>query len=255
VLTRSEIDITFDFRSDACAKDPDSHSSTLRRYHRLLWSRPLPDGTLFTLEDLKSKGYLRHRSERGEFLLSSDTVLRTFARHKKMQHIIKQVPEVEVEEALSCGYSIGGMILFPGVRVQGKQTINQARGTHPRIQDRFDLTLECIRRHYVGESSPLSQDLKRYADFFALFADFSGYVDFFLLQDLVNCDYSSVRFWAPFDDFKTSPLPADIDAYRSYRTKMLTWIGARNRRIASNYCGAKDVKSYPNPVVALGGGC
>ncbi|WP_113903400.1 DUF6994 family protein [Brevibacterium celere] len=35
-------------------------------------------------------------------------------------------------------------------------TINGARGLHPRIVDRFDLTLECIRRHYRGEPSPLA---------------------------------------------------------------------------------------------------
>lgn len=171
---RPEIDTTFDFRSDAGGKDPDSRSPTLRRYHRLLWSKPLPDGTLFALEDLGSKGYLRHRSERGEFRLSSDTVLRTFSKHKKMQRIIDEVPEVEREEALRRGYTIGGMILFPGVRVDRKPTINQARGTNAKIQDRFDLTLECIRRHYVGGVSPLTQDLARYAAFFALSAAFAG---------------------------------------------------------------------------------
>lgn len=233
---RHDIDTTFDFRSDAGGKDPDSHSPTLRRYHRLLWSKPLPDGTLFALEDLRSKGYLRHRSERGEFLLSSDTVLRTFSKHKKMQHIITQVPEVEREEALRRGYTMGGMILFPAVQVDGKQTINQARGTNAKIEDRFDLTLECIRRHYVGAASPLTHDLARYATFFSLFGGFRGYVDFFLLQDLVTRDYSTVRFWAQFHDFTTSALPADIDAYRRYRTEMLTWIDARNRRIATS-CG------------------
>src|SRR5688500_13579717 len=104
------IDTTFDFRSDAGGKDPDSQSPTLRRYHRLLWSKPLPDGTFFALEDLGSKGYLRHRSERGEFLLSSDTVLRTFSNHKRMKHIITQIPEAEREDALTRGYTIGGMI-------------------------------------------------------------------------------------------------------------------------------------------------
>jgi hypothetical protein len=35
----------------------------------------------------------------------------------------------------------------------------------------------------------------RYRDFFALFESFRGYVDFFLLQDLVTDDYSGVTFW------------------------------------------------------------
>ena len=183
---RHDLDPTFDFRSDANGKDPDSHSPTLRRYHRLLWSKPLPDGILFTLEDLGPKGYLRHRSERGEFLLSSDTVLRTFSNHKKMQHIISQVPDVELEQALHRGYTMGGMILFPAVKIDGKQRINQARCTNRKIEDRFDLTLECIRRHYVGGASPLQHDLALYVAFFSLFDNFRGYVDFFLLQDMVT---------------------------------------------------------------------
>lgn len=234
VPERPEIDVTFDLRSDAGGKDPDSHSSTLRRYHRVLWSKPLADGTQFALEDLKSKGYLRHRSHRGEFLLSSDTIFRTFSGVKRMQHIIAQIPTIDREDALRRGYTIGSMILFPGVKVGG-MTINQARGTNAKIQDRFDLTLECIRRHYVGAASPLAQDLARYATFFGLFEDFRGYIDFFFLQDLVTDDHSSVRFWAPFDNFTTSPFPADIDAYLRYRSEMFRWVDARNQRIAAEF--------------------
>jgi hypothetical protein len=57
-------------------------------------------------------------------------------------------------------------------------TINAQRGCHSRIRDQFDLTHECIRRHYLDEPSPLSDTLARYADFFGLFGDFAGYVDF-----------------------------------------------------------------------------
>ena len=40
-----DIDVTFDFRSDTRPKkDPDKDSATLRRYHKLLWSKPLPSG-------------------------------------------------------------------------------------------------------------------------------------------------------------------------------------------------------------------
>ena len=64
-------------------------------------------------------------------------------------------------------------------------TINGARGCNRKIGDRFDLTLECIRRHYQREESPLSRTLSSYREFFELFGDFRGYVEFFLLQDLV----------------------------------------------------------------------
>lgn len=47
-----QIDVTFDFRSDTPpGMDPDARSPTLRRYHRLLWSKPLPSGRAFELDD------------------------------------------------------------------------------------------------------------------------------------------------------------------------------------------------------------
>jgi Family of unknown function (DUF6994) len=91
--------------------------------------------------------------------------------------------------------------------------------------------VECIRRHYSNERSPLSDTLARYADFFALFRDFPGYVEFFLLQDLVTEDYSAVRLFTPFEDFNTSPLPESKDAYIAYRQLAINFIEARNHRI------------------------
>jgi len=45
------IDTSYDFRTDAGGKDPDLFSATLRRYHRKLWSKPLPSGAMFDLVD------------------------------------------------------------------------------------------------------------------------------------------------------------------------------------------------------------
>jgi hypothetical protein len=111
-------------------------------------------------------------------------------------------------------------------------TINGARGCHPRIKDRFDLTVECIRRYYLGEEpNPLGAALARYAAFFALFGDFAGYAEFFLLQDLVDVLTSTVRFFMPFEDFTASPLPASLEAYIGYRRAAIAFLEARNRRI------------------------
>lgn len=122
-------------------------------------------------------------------------------------------------------------MLFPGNVVGGKQTINGARGFHRRIADRMDLTLECIRRQYLGEASPLASTLARYADFFGLFEDFRGYVDFFLLNDLVDDDYSTIRFFIPFDNFKTPAAPRNVDTYWEYRRLSIDFVEGRNRRI------------------------
>lgn len=131
-------------------------------------------------------------------------------------------------------YTIGGMLIFPSNRVDGKQTINQLRGTNAQIKDRFDLTLESIRRYYCGEPSPLTDTVAAYPAFFALFEDFRGYVDYFLLQDLVNDDYTAIRFCLPFDGFKRSPLPAKMDEYAAYRSASLAFIDARNNRNAAS---------------------
>ena len=126
------------------------------------------------------------------------------------------------------------MLVFPGNKVDGKMTINGARGFHPRIKDRFDLTLECIRLHYLDEPSPLDATLARYADFFGLFGDFAGYVDFFHLQDLVNEGTLTVKFSMPFEDFNASPVPETLDAYLEYRQRAIEFIESRNRRIAAH---------------------
>ena len=191
-----EIDIAFDFRSDTPkGRDPDAASPMLRRYHKLLWSKTLPGGAAFDLSDARTDCYLHHSSPLGEFFLTSDTVIPSF---RKVPEIKATIPEVEIEAFNTIGYTIGGMMVFPGNKVNGKMTINGARGCHPRIKDRFDLTLECIRRHYVGEASPLMEPLRRYSDFFMLFDDFCGYVKFFLLHDLVINNGREVKISKPY---------------------------------------------------------
>ena len=229
------IDITFDFRSDTPpGKDPDALSPTLRSYHKFLWSKPLPNGVLFELNDTKSNVYLYHQSELGEFFLSSDSAIHTFSRWASMAHIINQLKQGEAEDFRRVGYSMGGMIIFPANRVEGKNTINVARGFHPLIKDRIDLTVECIRRYYKNEKNPLSTVLTRYADFFAIFGDFKGYVEFFLLQDLVTEDFSSIKFFMPFGDFDTPAVPKTLDAYLYYKHLTIKFTNERNQRIIEN---------------------
>ncbi|MCT1722987.1 hypothetical protein M3B14_05010 [Kocuria marina] len=97
----------------------------------------------------------------------------------------------------------------------------------------MDFTLECIRRHYVGESeSPLADVINAYADFFALFEGFREFVDFFHLQDLVTGDYKKVQLYLPFDDFGRPGTPVTTEEYVTYREKTLEFIGNRNRRMA-----------------------
>jgi hypothetical protein len=227
--SHKQIDITFDFQLDTPpGKDPDAFSPTLSRYHKLLWRKPLPSGVVFELDVTAPPFYLHHRSEVGEFCLSSDAVIPTF---RWASHIKELIPDEELKAFNAAGYTIGGMMVFPANQIDGKWTINQARGCTKRIGDRFDLTLECIRRHYSKSESPLSGVLARYARFFDLFGDFRGYVEFFLLQDLVSTDFSAVKISVPFDDFRGSPIPTDAHEYNAYKNASIAFIEARNERI------------------------
>lgn len=227
------IDVAFDFRTDTTGPDPDRDSPMLRQYHRRLWSKRLPSGASFDLLDTYPDGYLDHCSpELGAFSLSSDTAINAYTHWVRMKPIIHQVPDRELEAFRTIMYTIGNMIVFPRNRIDGKPTINQERGVNSQILDRFDLTVECIRRHYLDQVSPLAPTLLRYDAFFALFGDFRNYVTFFLLDDLV-ADDGSVKFFLPFDDdFPLDPWPRDVGAYAEYRRRSIEFIEARNNRIA-----------------------
>lgn len=164
------IDVTFDFTSDTpyywdgfwdnelgySKRDPDLNSPMLRKYHQILWSRELPCGEKMELTDGKSRYYLKWK----DFYFGSDSILVSF-RHSDKKALLDEVKEKVsdynsfVEKYVRDFYTIGGMIIFP----QRRFSLNCARGCHQRIRDRWDLTLECIRRYYQGEESPLYKSL------------------------------------------------------------------------------------------------
>jgi hypothetical protein len=111
-----------------------------------------------------------------------------------------------------------------------------------RCGDRFDLTLECIRQHYLGRTdNPLAEVLSLDAAYFRLFGEgsegFAAFVEFFHLPHLASPD--SVRWldghagrdW----DFDRPPLPQTIDGCRHYLHNVATFVAARNARIQDWY--------------------
>lgn len=225
------IDTTFNFYSDSNGGDPDSASTTLRKYHKILWSKPLPNGAFFELRDNKKGAYLYHKSELGEFFLGSDAITHSYKNHKRKRWLTEQIPN-EVNELFDVGSTIGAYIIFPNNRIDEKHTINQARGVNRLIDDRFDLTLECIRLFYLGQESPLYSCLLRYKKFFDLFDDFAGYINFFLLNDLVDDNYN-IKFYLPFDGFRTRPTFKDVNQYLLYKDGVINFVKSRNKRIES----------------------
>ena len=244
------IDTTFDFTSDSPhywdhfweadgglgvgGSDPDSASKTLQRYHKILWSRTLPCGRVMDLQCGSGSYYLTWE----DYRFASDTIIVDF-RYWRYRDILEQVkarvPDYHafVEEYVHQGYTIGGTIIFP----KHPGSINQAKGTNARISDRWDLTLECIRRHYNGEQSPLTKVMESDRAFFDLFVDFKGYVDYFFLQDCVSDDYSSVRFWIGKGDFSKPALPQTVDEYLLWLERQREFLKKRNRRISESMTG------------------
>ncbi len=223
------IDTTFNFYSDAQGGDPDSTSPTLRSYHQMLWSKPLPNGKTFELTKNKNGFYLYHNSKLGEYILGSDAITHSYKNHKRKKWLTEQI-KGEVNELFDTGSTIGAYTLFPNNRVDGKHTLNQARGINSLIDDRFDLTLECIRLFYLEQESPLYDTLLRYTNFFNLFDNFIGYISFFLLDDLVD-ENQKIKFYLPFDDFKTKPTFTNVEEYLKYKKRVMTFIKSRNKRI------------------------
>ena len=225
------IDITFNVYTDANGGDPDSTSPTLRSYHKMLWSKQLPNGEHFELSDKKVGTYLYHRSGLGEYFLGSDSITHSYKNHKRKTWLAQQIQD-EVQELFNEGSTIGAFTLFPNNRIDKQHTINQARGVNSFIDDRFDLTLECLRLFYKGQQNPLYDTFLRYKDFFDLFENFKGYIDFFLLNDLID-ENENIKFYLPFDNFKTRPTFENIEEYLTYKKGVMDFIKSRNKRIDS----------------------
>lgn len=226
-----KFDIEYDFRQDSKSGDPDTDSTKLYELHKILWGKQLPNGKTFNFKIITG-GY-------GRLLLQNDLCMNLSSDRmcphydgKYSNKFDGWLSDLEREELKQKVRTIGGHIIFPAHKKNGF-TINQARGVSRIICDRFDLTLECIRRFYQDEESPLSKTLTNYKDFFDLFIDFSGYVEFFHLKDFVDQN-EQIEFSLPFDNFNRPPLPQTNDEYRQYKKHTLNLINKRNKRILEN---------------------
>lgn len=222
------IDVDFDYRLDSKCGDPDTDSRKLYTAHKVLWNKKLPCGKVLET-NIAEGNYGRLLLCNNQYEnLSSDRMCPHF-NGKYNGKFDGWLSDFDIEILKHKVRTIGGHIVFPAHQKNGF-TINQARGVNKAISDRFDLTLECIRRFYKKEQSPLFATLARYSDFFEMFVDFDGYIDFFILQDFID-EKKQVKFSLPFNDFIRSPLPQTIDEYKQYKEHVVSLIDIRNKRI------------------------
>lgn len=222
--------------------DPDENSLQLRADHELLWTKELRPGVEFAPSALsaRSNEYLIYTDASGaRHCYGSDAITSSYTGRSTPRSLADAIAGLNDEQRaryLNPPYTIGSAMIWP-VRTKDQPTLNQARGWGPsgqQIGDRMDLTLECIRRHYVGEQAgPLADVINAYRDFFELFGGFKEFVGFFHLQDLVTPDYQEIRFYLPFEDFKDSGLPATTEEYVTYRSATLEFIAKRGHRMAT----------------------
>jgi len=249
----TKVDINFDFTLDSPGYwdnfwenkggmgggscDPDAVCHTLQKYHQILWSKTLPCGKemVLTPDSYKLGKNSNNLFLRWEnFSFSSDFILPSF-RYHRLKNLINELKETfdycgYIEDFLHKAYTIGGFMIWP---LRG-QSINQTRGCNARICDRMDRTLECIRRYYIGQESPMSKCLEKDKEFFDLFVDFKGFVDFFFLHDMVSDDYNSIIFGLGDADLKKPALPKTKEEYFHWMDYQMDFLNARNQRIKNS---------------------
>jgi hypothetical protein len=222
--------------------DPDRDCERLYLWHQALCSRPVEGVDPFTIEVTYEGAYgLRLTTADGStFRLGSDGIIPTWSTpgwtSRFEPELVAEISR-DRDDFFRIASTIGGYVLFPrNGDGQSGPTINQARGVHPQVADRFDLTLECIRRHYLAPAmeSPLANRLNYYSDFFALFRDFDTYIRFFLLEDLVTADREGVRSLMTGEVIREFPQPAyatTVVEYANHRANSVAFVQARNARI------------------------
>lgn len=211
--------------------DSDRYSPTLRRYHKLLWSKQLPCGEYLNLQNAPSN-CLKATVGDNTFILSSDRAVASFTRNKTVRQFINEIDSDAITQFKALTDTIGGIVMWPANKIGGKMTINGQRGFSRKISDRLDLTIECVRLYYLGLQSPLYDTFARYDDFFNLFVDFKGYINFFLLNDYVNSSYTKCVLAPPRNyGFCGNSVPSNAKEYIEYMKVTSNLVNSRNVRI------------------------
>lgn len=242
--------------------DPDQSSENLQIFHKILWSKEENDIKFDFDRALDDDGkyiLITHgfKITDTEKIFSSDWIINDYQHWDRNKcNDLKYLDNMDakiLKDFNNITNTIGGRIIFPKRRIDGKhETINTHRYTEKKIRERFDITLECIRRFYIGKESipEFDETLKRYNFFFKLFGKstegFKNYCNFFLLNDLVSSNYEKINFFLDFNDFEINPYPKSEKEYMIFLRKATDFIQRRNKRIQNFIEKNKSNNPYLN---------
>lgn len=215
--------------------DPDAKCEELREMHYRLYNRyALYINRPFSFEKKYplsfSEGRYFYLSENGSCRLGSDTMNSSYLYYEALKNIKSEMEkcgrnaEAEIEKyRKDIIYRPGNFIVFPK-----KDSINVERGRNGKIKDRFDLTLDCIKKQYEKEDNPLAYVLqKNWEYFFCRFRDFNEYVHFFMLEDYLDEKCNVMQFI----DNEDHILPKNLGEYDEYIKRISSVIEKRTKRI------------------------
>lgn len=239
--------------------DPDAFSEILYDFYAELWKYQKEKLKLNVPEvENKWKGSYWELIgvNNNQFRLGTDSIMSIYWHRFDMREFIKKLIKENfrnfIKEYLLKSNKIGGYIVFP----RHIQSINQQRGTCSKVNDRFDLTLECIRRYYVEKENdnPLFSVLNKDEKFFNMFGEdkegFEKYTEFFCLNE----SYDDKQNWVnekgqvlnlfdnqPLDDWnfnRDNPLP-DKNNWWIFYHNIMSRLDARNQQIKELIKGEK----------------
>lgn len=215
----------------------DCDAKSVKLYDQMMeWldGKELPDGQVIHLT--RAGKYLLKKED---IRLSGDNVFTRFTG--RVPDLMDELEEIKGSEwkayqqrIIRNGWRIGGEILFP----RHRNSLNGMRGFSRQIMDRFDLTLECIQNFYEDKNSPLSWVLEMDREWFELFVNFQGFIDFFLLNDWVDENYQVI------DQLGTGNLlPETVSELEAWHIRMEELVEARTLRIVADVCKRKTGKT------------
>lgn len=187
---------TIDDYNNSIVPDPDK--SSLKEYEDFKKLIDGWNGDLFTEEPYRLYGSFelelkRHSDSSTKYRLGGDQMItgwlqnldgRSLRLSPRVKQLVKSTDPSLVNKFINARYAPGNFIFWP----RHYASINTARAgiRGGGVEDRIDLTLECLRLWYEGKTPPcIGKAIERDSAYFKLFESFEFFVSFFALEPFV----------------------------------------------------------------------